>query len=56
MPFAHGDPVRGRDNIRKLMDRMIEYTVRFVDDIVRLRSTREGAPLKHSMPMPHCPF
>jgi glyoxylase-like metal-dependent hydrolase (beta-lactamase superfamily II) len=39
---AHGEPVSGCDNVAALLDRMIEGTHRYVDDVKKFLSEREG--------------
>ncbi len=39
---AHGEPVRGKENVQKLLDKMIETTHGYVSDLTRCLSEREG--------------
>jgi hypothetical protein len=39
---AHGEPVSGKDNIVDLFDRMIESTHRYIDDVKKFLSERDG--------------
>ncbi len=50
---AHGGPVRGKENVQKLLDRMIQNTHKYVSDVTGFLAKREGTLtdiFKHLMP------
>lgn len=54
---AHGEPVLGRDNVRALLDRTIESTHGYVDDVKKFLSGTEGTLTEiFSALMPGTPF
>ncbi len=54
---AHGEPVRGKDNVRKLLDRMIEGTHGYIGDVKGFLARREGTLTDmFNALMPNTPF
>ncbi|MBI5115084.1 MBL fold metallo-hydrolase [Candidatus Poribacteria bacterium] len=54
---AHGDPVRGKDNVRALFDRLIKNTHGYVTDVTRCLSGRDATLTEiFSTLMPGTPF
>jgi glyoxylase-like metal-dependent hydrolase (beta-lactamase superfamily II) len=54
---SHGEPVRGKENVQRLLDRMIENTHKYVTDVTKFLSKREGTLTEiFNRLMPHTPF
>jgi len=54
---SHGEPVSGKENVEDLLDRFIQNTYRFIEDVTGFLSQREGTltEIFHQL-MPGTPF